>query len=227
MAKPRRIILVRHGQSIGNARKEEHAVTPDYALWLTDLGKSQAVQAGMQIRDIVGDSKTMFYVSSYRRTRETFAGITQSFDKDKVAYRDEPRLREQEWNRRFNSETYRDETKERDAYGHFYYRFMGGENCADVYDRISGFLDTLHRDFHKPDFPENVVIVGHGMMNRVFLMRWFHWSVEYFETIRNPKNGSLYVLEKESAFSNAKYKLTTPLEFYDKPTHQFHFSLDI
>lgn len=61
-------------------------------------------------------------------------------------------------------------------------------------------------------------------MNRVFLMRWFHWSVEYFEKIRNPKNGHIYQLERQE---NDKYKLVTPLEFYEAPTHPFHFSLDL
>ena len=224
MAKPRRIILVRHGQSIANARKEEHAVTPDYALWLTDLGHSQARKAGETIRNIVGNERVRFYVSSYRRTRETFGNIVKSFESGQYDYRDDPRLRELEWNRQFNSDTYRDESVARDAYGKFYYRFMGGENCCDVYDRISGFLDTLHRDFHKPDYPENTVIVGHGMMNRVFLMRWFHWSVEYFDAIKNPKNAAVWVLEKQP---DDKYKLVTPLEFYEKPTHPFQFELNI
>ena len=74
----------------------------------------------------------------------------------------------------------------RDAYGTFYYRISEGESGADVYDRVSDFFGTLHRDFEKPDFPANALIVTHGMTLRLFLMRWFHWTVEEFEQLANP-----------------------------------------
>ena len=79
---------------------------------------------------------------------------------------------------------------ERKSYGHFYYRFNGGESCADVYDRISNFFDSLFRDFEKKDFPKTCAIVSHGMALRVFLMRWFHLTVEEFELLKNPMNCS-------------------------------------
>ena len=85
--------------------------------------------------------------------------------------------------------------------------------CADVYDRISTFLETLHRDFIKNDYPKNCIIVTHGMTMRVFLMRWFHMSVEAFEFLRNPKNAQFVIMELQD---NGKYKLTTELEKYPK-----------
>jgi broad specificity phosphatase PhoE len=97
---------------------------------------------------------------------------------------------------------------ERDSYGHFYYRFDGGESCADVYDRVSDFMGTMHRDFQKKDFPRNVIIVTHGMTMRLFLMRWFHASVEEFEQWGNPKNCEYYLLK---LMDNEKYELVTPL----------------
>jgi broad specificity phosphatase PhoE len=66
----------------------------------------------------------------------------------------------------------------------------------------------LHRDFVKPDFPENSLIVTHGMTLRIFLMRWFHWTVEYFERVRNPHNGEIVVMELGA---EGRYVLTTPL----------------
>ena len=45
-------------------------------------------------------------------------------------------------------------------------------------------MDTLHRDFQKTDFPQNVLIVTHGLTMRLFLMRWFHWTVSEFEALR-------------------------------------------
>lgn len=41
------------------------------------------------------------------------------------------------------------------------------------------------------------VIVTHGLMTRVFLMRWFRWSVEYFEDLRNVGHCKFVVMERE------------------------------
>ena len=94
-------------------------------------------------------------------------------------------------------------------YGTFYYRIPDGESAADVYDRVSDFFGTLHRDFEKEGFPENCVIISHGMTIRLFLMKWFHWTVEEFEKIRNPKNCAIIVLEKNE---KGKFQLMTELE---------------
>ena len=34
------------------------------------------------------------------------------------------------------------------------------------------------------------------MTARLFLMRWFHWTVEKFESLPNPKNCGTYILER-------------------------------
>src|SRR5512137_2008313 len=155
--KPDKIFLVRHGQSTGNADKEIYAEIPDYALQLTDLGHQQAEAAGKEIVKIIGTpcQSVQFYVSPFWRTRQTYAGIRKSFDvpdPDLYRYYEDPRLREQEWGQNMESrEGYKQKVEEyRDGYGHFYYRFRdGGESCADVFDRISDFLNTMHRDFQK------------------------------------------------------------------------------
>jgi broad specificity phosphatase PhoE len=114
--------------------------------------------------------------------------------RDRKVYED-PRLREQEWgNFRTVEETERIQ-KERYAYGPFYYRFPHGESCADVYDRVSSFLETMHRDFDDQDYPENALIVSHGMTIRLFIMRWFHISVKEFESWANPSNCQRLIME--------------------------------
>lgn len=101
--------------------------------------------------------------------------------------------------------------KYRENFGKFYYRFPEGETGADVYDRVSTFLETLHRDFKKKDFPQNVVIVTHGLTMRLFLMRWFHLKVEEYEAIKNPKNCDFIILTKNKInkyeISDGTYKL--------------------
>ena len=35
-------------------------------------------------------------------------------------------------------------------------------------------------------FPENALFITHGLTMRLFLTRWFHWNVAYFESLENP-----------------------------------------
>ena len=58
--KPKRILLIRHGESEGNVNKGMYGQKPDYALLLSDKGKQQARDAGVRLRKIVGD-ETMRY----------------------------------------------------------------------------------------------------------------------------------------------------------------------
>lgn len=97
---------------------------------------------------------------------------------------------------------------ERDKYGPFYYRFTDGESCADVYDRVSDFFGTLYRDFSKDDFPENAVVITHGMTIRLFLMKWLKWTVEDFETYSNPDNCQIVILQRNEV---GKYELISTL----------------
>ncbi len=62
--------------------------------------------------------------------------------------------------------------QERADYGHFFYRIPDGESAADAYDRVSGFNESLWRQFGDDDFPSVCVLVTHGLMSRVFLMKW-------------------------------------------------------
>lgn len=232
--KPDRIFVVRHGQSVGNVNKSVYKETPDYALQLTEKGNQQAIDAGVKLHGIIGDtSPVQFYVSPFWRTRQTYANIRMSFgDKLEHRYYEDPRLREQEWGQNMDDRGdvgFQEKIEEyRDSYGHFYYRFRdGGESCADVFDRVSDFMNTMHRDFEKKDFPRNVIIVTHGMTMRLFLMRWFHSSVEEFESWGNPVNCGYFLLERGD---NERYELKTPLrrhklrhEFQFKPTVEGHW----
>lgn len=204
--RPKRIILMRHGESEGNADKRRLEEEPDYKHRLTELGVDQALAAGEKIRSIVGDEPVHAYVSPWQRTRQTFAEVRPALNIVKV-YED-PRIREQEWGHLREVEVNVAIQRERIAYGTFYFRIPDGESAADVYDRVSGFLETLHRDFAKADYADNTLIVTHGMTLRIFLMRWFHWSVEEFESLKNPLNCELAVMERQP---DGGYALTTEL----------------
>lgn len=206
--KPARLILIRHAESVGNVDKAVYGHTPDYALGLSLRGEQQAEAAGRQLRALVGEESVFAYVSPLWRTRRTFEHLAGALAPNQVRWREEPRVREQEWGHLRDLAACAATNEARDAYGTFYYRIPEGESGADVYDRVSDFFGTLHRDFAKPDFPDNALIVTHGMTLRLFLMRWFHWTVEDFEQVANPGNCQLVILERQP---DGKYRLATEL----------------
>lgn len=207
--RPEKIILVRHGESEGNIDKSLYNSTPDFALKLSPTGVEQAKQAGIEIHKIIEDGSMYVYLSPYYRTRETYQHISESLKDNVIKAVEDPRLREQDWGHLRHQDENKNINEERDNFSTFYYRIPDGESGADVFDRVSNFLDTLHRDFEKIDFPENVLIVTHGLTMRLFLMRWFHWTVEEYENLRNPKNCQIVIMEKQ--FDN-HYQLISELE---------------
>ena len=210
--KPNRIILVRHGESVGNADPHIYETVPDYALNLTEHGKAQAISAGQEIRGIIGSESVYAYVSPYYRTRQTFTEIQSAIGDNISKSTEDPRIRELDWGHLRHPDDNEEINRERDDFSTFYYRIQDGESGADVYDRVSTFFETLYRDYNKVNYPENCLIVTHGLTLRLFLMRWFHWTVEEFENLRNPKNCQIVVMEK---VIDGKYKLTSTLDTRD------------
>jgi broad specificity phosphatase PhoE len=206
--KPKRIILIRHGKSEGNTDRNLLETIPDYALNLTFEGIEQAKQAGQEIKKIIGQETLQVYVSPYYRTRQTYQYIQESIKENVVKAFEDPRIREQDWGHLRKLDLNDEIIQERNGFSVFYYRIPDGESGADVYDRVSTFLETLHRDFQKSDYPENVLIVTHGMTLRLFLMRWFHWSVEEFESLHNLHNCEIVIMQKDL---NDRYKLMSEL----------------
>lgn len=204
--KPNRIILIRHGESEGNIDPQIYRHKPDHLLRLTDAGRAQALEAGKALRELLGNETVHAYVSPYARTRETFKTLANGGLAVRKMF-EEPRLREQDWGHLRGPEDTLRIQDERYQYGTFYYRFPDGESGADVYDRVSTFLETLYRDFQRPDFERNALLVTHGLTIRLFVMRWFHESVETFETWKNPKNCEPFVME----LRGEHYHLVTPL----------------
>lgn len=156
--------------------------TPDPSQ--TNIPCSQAEEAGRQLRSLLKPDDTLqFFTSPYRRTRETTEGILRTltsddptpspFPRNKITVFEEPRLREQDFgNFQPCSAEMERMWQERADYGHFFYRIPDGESAADAYDRVSGFNESLWRSFGDDNFPSVCVLVTHGLMSRVFLMKW-------------------------------------------------------
>ncbi|KAF1358467.1 phosphoglycerate mutase-like protein [Lizonia empirigonia] len=226
MGKPRMIILIRHAQSEGNKNRDIHQFIPDHRVKLTQHGWTQAEEAGRQLRSLLKPDDTLqFYTSPYRRTRETTEGILRTltsddpspspFPRNKITIFEEPRLREQDFgNFQPCSAEMERMWQERADYGHFFYRIPDGESAADAYDRVSGFNESLWRQFGDEDFPSVCVLVTHGLMSRVFLMKWYHWSVEYFEDLRNVNHCEFIVMKQSE--TNKKYILQNELRTWSE-----------
>lgn len=207
--KPNRIILIRHGESEGNVDITHYITVPDYALNLTAKGIEQSKQAGHKIREIIGSESIHVYLSPYFRTRQTFQHLKPSIETNVVKVVEDPRIREQDWGHFRHPDANKEIVRDRDSFGAFYYRIPDGESGADVFDRVSTFLETLHRDFNKSRYAQNTLIVTHGLTLRLFLMRWFHWTVEEFENLRNPLNCQVVVMQKNE---KDRYELISALE---------------
>ena len=220
MGKPRLIIIIRHAQSEGNKDKTIHQTTPDHKVSITPEGHEQARQAGEKLRQLLrNDDSLHFFISPYKRTRQTTEGILSGlcsnepapspFQRSHIKVYEEPRLREQDFgNFQPGNEEVERLWRERAEYGHFFYRIPNGESGADVYDRITSFNGSLWRRFSEDDMTSVAVIVTHGLCSRVFLMAWYHYSVEFFEDLRNINHCEFLVMKLGD---NGRYVLQNQL----------------
>lgn len=229
---PKRLILVRHGQSQGNVDHAIYETTPDNQIHLTPLGWDQAISIGKVLKDIVGhtpNDKIRFFVSPYVRTRETHNGIAQAFggidqmqnstsqstpnntNQGHIKWCEDPRIREQDFGNFQNASRMKQEKYSRGLFSKFFYRFEnGGESSADVYDRVSLFLESLYRYWKRKQDQlddHNTIVVAHGLTIQVFFMRWFKYSVDEFLQYDNPGNCEAAVLEREFDAAQQKYRL--------------------
>lgn len=197
-----------------------------YNYVLQKLTSSKAEEAGVKLRSLLRPDDTLhFFTSPYRRTRETTEGILNAltssspepspYPRHTIKVYEEPRLREQDFGNFQPSSTEMSRMwQERADYGHFFYRIPDGESAADAYDRVSGFNESLWRSFGENDFASVCVLVTHGLMTRVFLMKWYHFSVEYFEDLRNMNHCEFVVMKLNP--KNQKYILQNQLRTWSE-----------
>ncbi len=193
-----RLILLRHGESIGNVDESAFCRIPDHTMDLTEDGTAQAVAAGVRLRRLLGSQQVDVFVSPYRRTWQTLEHLDLG---DRIRrVREEPRLREQDWgNLQVAADQVR-QRRERDQFGHFFYRLSSGESGADVYDRLTSFLSGLTSPWadHGDEPGRTVLLVTHGLAMRLACMALMGWTVTEFERLSNPANGDFRVLTRLS-----------------------------
>jgi 2,3-bisphosphoglycerate-dependent phosphoglycerate mutase len=205
-----RIVLIRHGESLGNVDASIHATTPDHAVPLSDRGHAQARDAGGRLRafldEQLGDDQppVRLWVSPYRRTRETADAVMEAAG-GRITDRVEHILlceqqfglfdgvAEDELPRRFPNEFSYYDMQCRFG-GKFWARMPQGESRFDVAKRIHQAFGTFHRDAVEHGI-HDLVVICHGVTLRAFVMMWCHLSPEWFEAERNPNNCAIRLID--------------------------------
>lgn len=194
--RPKRIILVRHGNSVANNNYDILQRVPDNKVHLSEKGIKQAKEAGQRLKQIIGNESIQFYVSPYTRTKETYENIMESFHDNYTVCLYVTSLREQEYG---NLQREMDKQfEEQKKVGVFFYRFVNGESGADVHARMSIFLQYLFRrilsiDYHSFD---NIVIVSHELTIKFFMMNFMNLPVTELDNIKKIDNAQFWTLEK-------------------------------
>jgi len=218
-SRPNRIILVRHGQTHGYSHTctceveglPVCAMKPEMERPLTEEGKLQALATGVSLREIIGNETVSFFCSPYKACKQTFQYISGSFNEQGVRYTEDPRLRNQyfgDWTHTETPEVRKQLEEKQSKVGAFYYKWPQGESSADVYDRVSSFMETLYRKWDQPRSPQNFVVITHNVVMLCFLMRWFHWDVDTFHRMRRFNGAQIAVMEKQI---DGSYRLVSPL----------------
>ena len=152
---PAELVLVRHGESIGNladrAAREAGAArldldARDADVTLSETGQEQARALGRHLKGLPPEARPTAVVSSpYRRSADTARLALEAAELDIPVMRDE-RLRERELGI-FDGLTgtgirseYEEEAVRREHLGKFYYRPPSGESWCDVALRVRSFL---------------------------------------------------------------------------------------
>lgn len=180
MTMPIDLVLVRHGESEGNAARrsslggdnsvftEEFCGRHNSRLRLTDRGREQARAAGKWLKEHVGAHFDRYLVSGYLRAMETASLL----DLPEAIWFQEFYLRERDMGlfemmseddkRNKHPEVYRQY-----KFDPFYWTPPNGESIAQLCLRIDRVLQTLHRECSD----KRVLVVGHGLVMWAFIVR--------------------------------------------------------
>lgn len=175
---PASLLLVRHGESLGNVAAETartagaawiDVAERDMDVVLSERGRRQADALGVWLADQGRSRPTVALASPYARARETACRAVVAGHLDLELTFDE-RLREREFGMfdrltaRGIAERFPDQADARTRVGKFYYRPPGGESWCDVALRVRSVLDSVTREHPG----EHVLVVAHEVVVLMF-----------------------------------------------------------
>ena len=195
------IVLLRHGESIGNVAREEAEATgaevipmpvrdPDVPL--SDLGREQAGAVGRWLDSLGPQGRPgAAWASPYERAFRTAALALDAAGFDGELLHQDERLRDRELGVLDLLTThgvrnrFPDEATRRTWLGKFYYRPPGGESWADVALRVRSFLDELDG----ADRPSRALIVTHDAV--IMLFRYVCEGMDERQLMATARAGSI------------------------------------
>lgn len=183
-SKAGRVLLVRHGESEGNATR---TFTGSTEVPLTDLGRIQARRAAEVIA--VRFSPALVVASPYARARETGEIIAAKLSLD---LRIDEEFHEQ-WLGKLRGQPYdivgRDPSF--DPTRRWEWRPPEGESLVDVQNRVAPAFERVAREHAGRD----VIVVSHG---GVMLALWAH-LIGSWETAQSSGNAAVVLVEHDAA----------------------------
>ena len=194
------IFLIRHGESVANIGDNYIKRIPDHLVSLTERGKEQARENGKWLAEYcreknIEPSNARIWRSPYLRTRQTcdefnkylnISDIREDITLTEQQFGLFDSIPEEDWGKLYPAE-FAEYERQRANYGKFYARLPLGESPFDVAIRVHQFMGTIHRDYEKHGV-DTLFIFTHGTTLLTFLLRWFHYSPEWYHEERNPKN---------------------------------------
>ena len=204
------IYIVRHGQSAGNVRQitEKDGYVIDMNVPLTRIGQLQVAEAGIILKDYLKSKNGVFWVSPFKRTRDTARSIIANSGKSYYDYIEDPRLIEQDfgdfdfqfydkWIEISPHSHFINQARYNDESGRFFARLENGESMLEVYNRMSLFVKTR---LETAKYKENI-IVTHGNASRALVMFLLDMQVEEYYTMEPPTNASI----RHIVYNKGKY----------------------
>jgi broad specificity phosphatase PhoE len=237
---PKKLWVVRHGQSAGNVARDAADAAGlaaididmrDVDVPLSELGHLQADALGRWFAAMPeGGRPEVVLVSPYVRARQTAkaiclaGGVTEAARQPIV----DERLREREfglWDRLTTAgvrDKYPDQAEQRTLLGKFYHRPPGGESWADVILRLRSALDTV--SLHHAD--RRVLIVCHQVV--VLCLRYILEEMDEAQILAIDRDADVvncgvceYDFEPDDELACspalARYNFTAPLVEEDAP----------
>jgi broad specificity phosphatase PhoE len=204
---PHLVILLRHGESEGNADHTLWRTKPDNLISLTALGVEQSKQAGQKLEQLfrsMDDAphkirRVHIHVSPYERTLQTAKACRQYFEHLVVRTAPESRIREQEFGNYSVKDSHQIREQQKQV-GRFWFRFPTGESGADVYDRIkSWWIESILTVNERIGYDrvDAVVVITHSLTMRFVLMQLYNWSPFTFNSVWNAQPCDMYILQKD------------------------------
>ncbi len=202
---------MRHAESLEDVDKQAYARVADEDMPLTEIGKRQARNIGVQLaKELCSCGSLRVILSPSTRVLETAHAVVSALPK-RVSWSvaTEPLIVKQDWG---DVTVHNRGQIERERYktGVLRYQFHGGESGANLLERFGLFAAKLRREIRRG---ETALVITHGFEFRVLLKSLLGWGESYFESLAHPqhcevkrldhKDGSFYLLDEMRVYDSS------------------------